>query len=54
MVKNIRSALDDKEYDYMKIVKGDKTWLDVLRRGIESLKAYPDDEGWKKLVKHGP
>lgn len=50
MVKNIRAILDDDEHDEMNRVKGGKTWLDVLRRGIESLEAYPEDEGWKKHI----
>jgi hypothetical protein len=50
MVKNIRVTLDEDEYRDMDRVKGGKTWIDVLRRGIESLKAYPQDEGWKKQI----
>ena len=52
MVKNIRATLDEKEHEEMNRVKGGKTWLEVLRRGIESLEAYPEDEGWKKLIEH--
>ena len=52
MVKNIRAILDEDEYKKMNLVKGGKTWLDILRRGIESLEAYPEDEGWKKHIEH--
>ena len=48
MVKNIRVTLDEDEYEDMDRVKGSKTWIDVLRRGIESLEAYPENGGWKK------
>jgi len=50
MVKNIRVTVDEDEYTKMNRVKGSKTWIDVLRRGIESLEAYPEDEGWKKSM----
>ena len=40
MVKNIRATLDDNVYEEMTSVKGDRTWLDVLWRGIESIEAY--------------
>ena len=52
MVKNIRATIDDDEYTDMTHVKGDKTWIDVLRRGIESLETYPEDEGWKKQIEN--
>ena len=52
MVKTIRTTLDEDEYKNMNRVKGGKTWLDVLRRGIESLEAYPEDEGWKKQIEN--
>lgn len=50
MVKNIRATIDEDEYKKMNFVKGSKTWIDVLRRGIESLEAYPENEGWKKQI----
>ena len=52
MVKNIRATLDEKDYEEMNRVKGGRTWLEVLWRGIESLEAYPEDEGWKKHMEH--
>lgn len=52
MVKNIRATIDEDEYKKMNSVKGGKTWIDVLRRGIESLEAYPEDEGWKKQIEN--
>ena len=42
MVKNIRVALDDAEYNSMLVVKGERTWIDVIRRGIEALKEWPN------------
>lgn len=42
MVKNVRVTLDDEEYNSMLVVKGERTWIDVLRRGIEALKEWPN------------
>ena len=50
MVKNVRAVLDEDEHNKMIHVKADRTWLDVLRRGIDSIKAYPEDEGWKEHI----
>lgn len=50
MVKNVRAVLDEDEHNEMIRVKVDRTWLDVLRRGIDSIKAYPEEEGWKKHI----
>ena len=52
MVKNIRATLDEDDYEEMTRIKGSNTWLYVLRRGIDSIEAYPEDEGWKKHMKH--
>jgi len=42
MVKNVRVALDDEEYNSMLVVKGERTWIDVIRRGIDALKELPN------------
>ena len=50
MVKTIRISLDEDDHEKMRRVKGHRTWPDVLKRGIESLEACPDDAGWSKLI----
>jgi len=50
VVKNIRAVLDEKEHEEMIRVKVGRTWLDVLRRGIDSIKAYPEEERWNEHI----
>ena len=40
MVKriNVQIAVDDEEYETMLKKKGDRTWEDVLRNGLEKVK----------------
>jgi len=52
VVKNIRATLDENDYEEMNRIKGRKTWVFVLRRGIESLEVYPKDEEWKKQIEN--
>ena len=50
MVKTIRISLDNHEHKRLEKVKGERTWEDVLLRGIESIENWSTNQAWAQAL----
>lgn len=52
MVKTLRIPLDGVTHERWEKIKNEaeKTWEDVLQRGVESVEEWSDDKDWNKAI----
>ena len=50
MVKTVRIGLDDLVHEEFLEIKGERTWQDVLYRGIKSIRSWPKQSEWTKAI----
>lgn len=50
MVKTIRIVLGDSEHVEFGAIKGERTWYDVMIRGISSIENFPDESSWSRII----
>ena len=50
MVKTIRITLNDSQHAELGVIKGKRTWYNVLLRGIESIENWSTEPEWAQAL----